>query len=102
MIKRLVKLTFQADKTDEFIAIFEASKDKIRAMSGCLHVELLRDSAASNVFFTLSLWDSEASLNAYRESDFFRITWSKTKALFSDKPAAWTTTVVSACSEGRF
>ena len=95
MIKRLVKLTFQADKTDEFIGIFEASKDKIRAMSGCQHVELLRDATTPTVFFTLSLWDSEEALNAYRQSDLFRTTWAKTKVLFSDKPAAWTTTMVS-------
>jgi heme oxygenase (mycobilin-producing) len=95
MIKRLVKLTFQADKTDEFIHIFEKSKDKIRAMSGCQHVELLRDATTPHIFFTLSLWDTEGSLDAYRQSDFFRTTWAKTKALFSDKPSAWTTEMIS-------
>ena len=95
MIKRLVKLTFQADKTDEFIALFDASKDKIRAMSGCQHVELLRDAATPTVFFTLSLWDTEGSLNAYRASDLFRTTWAKTKVMFADKPTAWTTTLIS-------
>jgi heme-degrading monooxygenase HmoA len=99
MIKRFVKLTFQDDKTDEFIHIFETSKDKIRAMSGCQHVELLRDAATPNVFFTLSVWDDEASLNAYRHSDFFRTTWAKTKVLFSDKPAAWTTKMVSSVAD---
>jgi heme oxygenase (mycobilin-producing) len=98
MIKRLVKLTFQADKTDEFIHIFETSKDKIRAMSGCQHVELLRDATTPNIFFTLSLWDTEGSLNAYRHSDLFRTTWAKTKVLFSDKPAAWTTQMVSSAA----
>jgi heme oxygenase (mycobilin-producing) len=95
MIKRLVKLTFQADKTDEFIHIFETSKDKIRAMPGCQHVELLRDVTTPNVFFTLSLWDTEESLENYRQSEFFQATWAKTKALFSDKPAAWTTQMVA-------
>jgi heme-degrading monooxygenase HmoA len=99
MIKRLVKLTFQDDKTDEFIQIFETSKDKIRAMSGCQHVELLRDATTPNVFFTLSLWDSEACLDLYRHSDFFRTTWAKTKVLFSDKPAAWTTKMVSTVAD---
>ena len=89
MIKRLVKLTFQTDKTDEFIHIFETSKDKIRAMSGCQHVELLRDATTPNIFFTLSLWDTEGSLEAYRQSDLFRTTWAKTKVLFSDKPVAF-------------
>ena len=98
MIKRLVKLTFQTDKTDEFIHIFETSKDKIRAMSGCQHVELLRDATTPNIFFTLSLWDTEGSLDGYRHSDLFRTTWAKTKVLFSDKPAAWTTQMISSAA----
>ena len=98
MIKRLVKLTFQTDKTDDFIQIFETSKDKIRAMSGCQHVELLRDATTPTIFFTLSLWDTEGSLDAYRQSDLFRTTWAKTKILFADKPAAWTTTMISVSS----
>lgn len=95
MIKRLVKLTFQSDKTDAFITIFETSKRAIRQMEGCQHLELLRDVAHPNVFFTLSFWTDEAALNAYRDSDLFKTTWAKTKALFSDKPQAWTTNMVS-------
>ncbi|MDZ7879698.1 MAG: antibiotic biosynthesis monooxygenase family protein [Saprospiraceae bacterium] len=98
MIKRLVKLTFQADKTAEFMHIFDTSKDKIRAMSGCQHVELLRDENTPNVFFTLSLWDTEGSLETYRHSDLFKTTWAKTKVLFADKPAAWTTKMISAAT----
>ena len=95
MIKRLVKLTFQSDKTDDFIVIFEASKRLIRNREGCQHVELLRDAAKPEVFFTLSLWDNEAALNAYRHSELFKTTWAKTKVLFSDKPQAWTTNLIS-------
>ncbi len=95
MIKRLVKLHFQADKTTDFKAVFEQSKDKIRAMEGCLHLELLQDAKNPTIFFTLSHWDTEGSLNHYRHSDLFKTTWAKTKILFADKPEAWTTTVVS-------
>ena len=98
MIKRLVKLTFQTDKTDDFIQIFETSKEKIRAMPGCQHVELLRDAATPTIFFTLSLWNTEGSLEAYRQSELFRTTWAKTKVLFADKPAAWTTKMISAAT----
>jgi heme oxygenase (mycobilin-producing) len=91
MIKRLVKLTFQHDKTDDFIRIFEESKDKIKAMPGCMHVELLRCTATPNIFFTLSLWQQEDDLNNYRKSVLFESTWAKTKALFCDKPEAWST-----------
>ena len=95
MIKRLVKLTFQSDKTDAFLTIFEDSKNLIRQMKGCLHLELLRDAATPTVFFTLSFWENEAALNAYRDSELFKTTWAKTKVLFSDKPQAWTTEVMS-------
>ncbi len=95
MIKRIVKLTFQEDKTNDFIQIFEESKDKIRAMSGCQHVEMLRAVAPDNVFFTFSIWESENHLNAYRDSELFGLTWKKTKALFSEKPEAWTVNLLS-------
>jgi heme-degrading monooxygenase HmoA len=95
MIKRLVKLTFQTEKTTDFIAIFEASKHLIRKMNGCQHLELLRDATKPEVFFTLSFWENEDALNAYRDSELFKTTWAKTKILFGDKPQAWTTEVCS-------
>ena len=61
--------------------------------------QLLKDrkqlAALPNVFFTLSFWENEEALNAYRDSELFKTTWAKTKILFSDKPQAWTTEVVS-------
>jgi heme oxygenase (mycobilin-producing) len=50
MVKRLVKLTFQEDKIEDFKEIFESSKNKIRAMEGCQHVELLNDISKTNVY----------------------------------------------------
>jgi heme-degrading monooxygenase HmoA len=41
------------------------------------------------VLFTFSIWDSEAALENYRQSDLFRDTWAKTKALFAEKAEAW-------------
>lgn len=89
MIKRIVKLTFQEDKVEDFIQIFEESKNKIRQFPGCQHLELWHARQPSNVFFTYSYWDSEDDLNNYRYSDLFRATWAKTKILFADKPEAW-------------
>jgi hypothetical protein len=91
MIKRLVKLTFRPDKIADFKQIFEDSKDHIRAMRGCLHLELLRDKNHPHIFFTLSFWENEADLENYRHSELFKTTWAKTKILFDDKPEAWTT-----------
>ncbi len=96
MIKRIVKLTFQEDKIDAFKSIFDDSKTKIRGSNGCQHVELLQSTSTPNVFFTFSVWDDEDALNAYRHSDLFKATWQKTKALFSDKPQAWSLDFIDA------
>ena len=89
MLIRYVRMTFREESTDEFQAIFEASKDKIRAMAGCQYLELLRDINNPNIFMTHSHWDSEIDLNNYRNSELFRTTWAKTKILFAEKPLAF-------------
>ncbi|MCI5082008.1 MAG: antibiotic biosynthesis monooxygenase [Saprospiraceae bacterium] len=89
MIKRIVKLTFQEDKIDDFIQIFEETKEKIRSFEGCHHLELWQAREPHNVFFTYSYWTDEKSLNQYRYSELFKATWSRTKVLFAERPEAW-------------
>lgn len=89
MIIRIVKMTFQPEKVNEFETIFNESKDLIRNMKGCSHLELLNDVNESNIYFTYSYWESENDLNNYRNSDVFAIVWAKTKVLFIAKPEAW-------------
>lgn len=89
MLIRYVKMTFHKEKVSDFLEIFEQSKEHIRAMEGCRHLELMRDINQPEVFMTHSHWLSENDLNNYRESEFFRDTWSKTKVLFADKPLAF-------------
>jgi len=89
MIKRIVKMEFEPENVSAFVNIFKANKDKITTFNGCHCVELLRDINAQNIFFTYSIWDSESSLNKYRESNTFKDIWSKTKPLFSHKAKAW-------------
>lgn len=89
MIIRIVRMEFDPGKVEEFITIFNISQGKIRSFEGCEHLELCQDIAQSNVYFTFSKWKSEAHLDSYRHSDFFRSTWSKTKALFIAKPLAY-------------
>jgi heme-degrading monooxygenase HmoA len=79
MIKRLVKLTFREEKTEDFKEIFNNSKNFIRNTEGCLHLELLNDIAQPHIFFTLSFWENEAALEGYRQSDLFKTTWAKRK-----------------------
>lgn len=89
MIIRIVKMTFQLEKVDEFIHLFNESKELIRSMSGCKHLELLNDIQAKEVYFTYRYWNSENDLNNYRNSEVFAKVWSETKVLFSAKPEAW-------------
>ena len=86
---RIVKMTFQPEKVDEFLAMFNERKNKIRNFEGCQHLELWQDRSHNNVFFTYSVWDKPDSLQHYRRSDLFKDIWSKAKACFADKPEAW-------------
>lgn len=88
MIVRIVIMTFQEDKVNDFLALFETIKKNIRGFEGCQHMELLQENEKKNVYVTYSIWESELHLDAYRTSEFFEDTWRKTKALFADKPKA--------------
>ena len=89
MIKRIVKMSFQPDKVEEFKTIFKTNWKLIAGFKGCSHVELLQDKIHPNIFFTFSIWENENDLNAYRDSELFEKVWSRTKVLFNDKPQAW-------------
>lgn len=95
MIVRIVQMTFRQECIEEFITLFEARKQTIRSFEGCTHLELWQDSKHPNVFFTYSHWQSEEHLDHYRFSEFFKDTWSRTKALFQDKPQAWSVVIKS-------
>lgn len=92
MIRRIVKMTFQKDKTDDFLKWFEEHKNKIKNFEGCLHLELWRDAEQPNIFYTFSIWDSQESIEKYRQSEVFQKVWSYTKTLFQDKPMAFSAT----------
>jgi len=85
---RIVRMTIHPDRTDEFEQIFQGVHDRIEAFPGCRGVELVRDVRFANVLMTLSRWDGEEALESYRSSDFFRRTWSRTRALFAAAPEA--------------
>jgi quinol monooxygenase YgiN len=89
MLIRYVRMTFEEEKIEDFLKIFETSRDQIRAMKGCQYLELMRDINQPTVFMTHSHWLSEDDLNNYRDSELFKSTWAKTKILFADKPMAF-------------
>lgn len=89
MILRIVKMTFNTKDIAAFEQMFDERKQHIRDYDGCLHLELWQDAKQPNVFFTYSHWASEAHLDHYRFSKFFKETWAITKSMFADKAEAW-------------
>jgi len=89
MIKRIVRLSIEEDKADEFVDNFNRNKDAIQNFEGCEHLELWRDENQQNVFVTYSHWKSPEDLEAYRKSDLFGGIWTTTKSFFCAKPMAW-------------
>lgn len=94
MINRIVRMTFDKGRVNEFLEVFNHSKDQIASFPGCHGLKLLQDIAEPNVYYTFSLWLNDASLQQYRKSELFKSTWAKTRILFDAKPHAWSTTVV--------
>jgi heme-degrading monooxygenase HmoA len=89
MFIRIVKMRFHEDKIVAFLANFETVKHHIRSFEGNQFLELYQDKNDPRIFFTYSYWENEAALEKYRNSILFYEVWSYTKALFSDKPEAW-------------
>jgi hypothetical protein len=82
-------MTFKENGVETFLENFNTNKEKIRAVEGCEHLELLNDVENENIFFTYSYWQSVDHLNQYRDSNLFKTIWKNTKIHFSEKPQAW-------------
>jgi quinol monooxygenase YgiN len=89
MITRIVRMEFDSEKVEQFLALFNATKSQIRHFPGVQHLELHRDAQNPNVFYTYSHWDRAESLEAYRTSALFESVWSRTKILFAGRPQAF-------------
>lgn len=94
MINRIVKMVFKSEKVDDFKTFIKPIVPKIADFEGCSSVEILQDINKKNVFFTYSLWESENTLEKYRNSALFNSVWSETKKMFAEKPYAWSTELV--------
>lgn len=81
-------MTFQKDRIEDFIKLFEKYKEAIRNQEGCTHLELWQDKDHPHILSTYSLWENEEYLNQYRYSEIFGEVWPATKALFAEKPIA--------------
>jgi quinol monooxygenase YgiN len=89
MILRVVQMHFRNDEIQAFQELFEQRKHLIRNFEGCKHLELWQDEHNKAIFFTYSHWESQTALDHYRFSELFKDTWAKTKALFAERPQAW-------------
>ena len=77
------------ERVKDFMDMFTATHSKIASFEGCKSLQLLNDVQLPSVFFTHSTWESEKHLENYRNSELFKQTWTKTKAMFSNRPMAW-------------
>ena len=82
-------MKFKEESIESFKKIFLSVKGKIESQPGCYSVELLIDLDDPKTLFTYSIWEDQASLDAYRNSPLFASVWPITKAMFSEKPKAW-------------
>ena len=90
MIVRLVTMTFDPERIQEFLGVFDQYKTQIRNAEGCLELNLIQDKKSPNIISTLSKWEDENNLETYRKSELFKTVWPVTKELFISKPAAIT------------
>lgn len=95
MIRRIVQMSFAPEHIETFQEFFAARKSTILSFEGCSFLELWQDVQHPHIFFTHSIWESEEHLNKYRFSEFFKETWTATKAMFAEKAQAWS--VATAC-----
>lgn len=86
---RIVKMSFRYEHINDFKALFEARRERIRHFAGCTYLELWQDKENPGIFYTYSLWNEAADLEAYRVSDLFQETWSTVKQWFNDTPEAF-------------
>jgi len=85
---RIVKMTFNPERIDEFLKLFDEKSGRIRSFKGCQSLDLIRDTSSENVMTTISVWASEEALAVYRRSDVFNETWTVARSMFADRPEA--------------
>ena len=89
MIIRIVRMHFTEAGVEEFLEIFNANKIAIRNFPGCTRLELLKDAEDTFTYTTLSHWQDEKSLEAYRKSELFSSVWGRVKTLFAERTQAF-------------
>lgn len=91
MITRIVKLEIKQEFCIKFELIFSQHQTKIASFEGCKEVLLVKEKAETGVYFTISKWKDEKSIEKYRKSELFGNIWPAVKPFFSKKALAWST-----------
>lgn len=89
MMVRIVKMQFQPDKTEAFLRLFKNTYSRIRNFEGCSFLELYKDQSTPYMYYTVSKWEDQNKLEAYRNSPLFNETWAITKTYFAGPPVAY-------------
>ncbi|WP_410221520.1 putative quinol monooxygenase [Pedobacter sp.] len=89
MLTRIVKMHFNQMYTTDFKRFFASLKSQIETFDGCKEVNLFQDKANPEIFFTISKWENEDSLENYRHSALFKETWAVVKPNFVQKAEVW-------------
>jgi heme-degrading monooxygenase HmoA len=77
-------------KGAEFEKIFARTHNSLVKVKGCSELKLIKDEEDPNTYVTTSVWDSIDDLDAYRNSDLFKVLWEEIKPLFNGSPEAHT------------
>lgn len=89
MIVRIVRMQFKPEEVENFLSVFRENMKAIRNFKGCNHLELLHDLNDRSILTTLSHWEDENDLEAYRNSELFSKVWSKVKPMFRERTNAF-------------
>lgn len=89
MVIRVVRMYFKEEHLEDFLKLFDNTKDQIRNFEGCQRLELLQDLGQEHILTTYSYWKDIKSLDRYRHSALFMEVWSQMKKYFAAKPIAF-------------
>ena len=89
MITRIVKLEFEKNRIDDFLAFFETIKYRVNEFPGCYGMKLYQDVERPWIVMTYSHWESQEALDTYRNSTTFGEVWPTITPWFDAKPEAW-------------
>ncbi|AHM59717.1 antibiotic biosynthesis monooxygenase [Flammeovirgaceae bacterium 311] len=89
MVIRVVRMYFKEEHIEDFLKLFNDTKDQIREFDGCMRLELLQDHGQEHILTTYSYWRDLKALDNYRHSALFMEVWSQMKKYFAAKPIAF-------------